>query len=161
MLLRHARAGWATPGMRDFDRPLTPAGIAECQRVGARMAAGGWQPVRVLCSGAARTRETLDRVRQRLPGEIGEVTFLDELYDSDATGYVALIAAHMGAGPLLVIGHNPMMEDLVTALPSQTHGEADPLPHGGFPTAGLAVLSFDGPVAPGKGRLLAFLDGAD
>ncbi|TIX99998.1 MAG: histidine phosphatase family protein, partial [Mesorhizobium sp.] len=36
-LLRHAKAGWALPGMRDFDRPLDASGIADAETMGAAM----------------------------------------------------------------------------------------------------------------------------
>ncbi|RUZ11954.1 histidine phosphatase family protein, partial [Mesorhizobium sp. M7A.F.Ca.US.007.01.2.1] len=36
-LLRHAKAGWALPGMRDFDRPLDASGRADAEMMGAAM----------------------------------------------------------------------------------------------------------------------------
>ncbi len=34
-LLRHAKAGWALPGVRDFDRPLDASGIADAEALTA------------------------------------------------------------------------------------------------------------------------------
>ncbi|RUX92559.1 histidine phosphatase family protein, partial [Mesorhizobium sp. M7A.F.Ca.CA.004.04.1.1] len=33
-LLRHAKAGWALPGMRDFDRPLDASGRSDAEMMG-------------------------------------------------------------------------------------------------------------------------------
>ncbi|TIV15839.1 MAG: histidine phosphatase family protein, partial [Mesorhizobium sp.] len=33
-LLRHAKAGWALPGVRDFDRPLDESGKADAEAMG-------------------------------------------------------------------------------------------------------------------------------
>ena len=61
-LLRHAKAGWAEPGMRDFDRPLEPLGRTDADAIGAAMRASAYIPDLVLCSTAKRARETLDWV---------------------------------------------------------------------------------------------------
>ena len=58
-LLRHARAGWALPGVRDFDRPLDATGQAEAEATGEAMRTSGYIPDVTLCSNARRARETL------------------------------------------------------------------------------------------------------
>ena len=85
-LLRHAKAGWAEPGMRDFDRPLEPLGRCDADAIGAAMRAHSFIPDLVLCSSAKRARETLDWVA-RHTGE-ARVIFSDNLYSTDAAGYV-------------------------------------------------------------------------
>ena len=109
-LLRHAKAGWAEPGMRDFDRPLEPLGRTDADAVGAAMRAGAYIPDLVLCSTAKRARETLDWVA-RHTGD-ARVIFSDSLYSTDAAGYVEFIRAAPDGDQVLVVGHNPMMEDL-------------------------------------------------
>ncbi|MET3660129.1 SixA phosphatase family protein [Aquamicrobium ahrensii] len=157
-LLRHARAGWAQPGMRDFDRPLDPPGAEEAVSTGAAMRACGYQPDLTLCSNARRARETLEGVAGGV--DTGRVVFLDTLYTEDAAFYLDAIREHGHLGSLLVIGHNPMMEDLTVAVSGEGDDGALAALHHGFPTAGLAVLNFEGGLseaAPGKGYLEAFL----
>src|SRR4051812_5811332 len=57
VLLRHAKA--ETPGdLIDFDRKLTTKGETDADAAGAWLADERWHPGLVLCSPAARTRQT-------------------------------------------------------------------------------------------------------
>ncbi|MGB3832513.1 MAG: histidine phosphatase family protein [Mesorhizobium sp.] len=157
-LLRHAKAGWAMPGMRDFDRALEASGVADAEQVGEAMRAHSFVPDLTLCSTAARARQTLEGIAGH--ADTGRVVFLDALYTQDAAGYLAMIREHGSAGSLLVIGHNPMMEDLAAAVSGRGAHEARAILDYGFPTSGLAVISFEGSLAaaaPGAGRLETFL----
>lgn len=161
-LLRHAKAGWAAPGMRDFDRPLEPNGRTDADAIGAAMVAKSYIPDLVLCSSAKRARETLDWVA-RHTGE-GRVVYSDSLYSTDAAGYVDFIRETADAGEVLLVGHNPMMEDLAMALSGGGNAQATNALNMGFPTSALAVIRFSGALsetAPGKGYLEAFITPAD
>lgn len=160
-LLRHAKAGWALPGMRDFDRPLDRAGRAEALATGDAMRARGYLPDVTLCSNAARARETLEELAARV--DTGRVFYFDRLYSDDAAGYLDLVRRR-AEGSVLVIGHNPMMEDLAAALSGAGEAVACTALGHGFPTSGLAVIAFDkgfAEAAPGAGYLQAFLTPAD
>lgn len=157
-LLRHAKAKWAEPGSRDYDRALELSGKADADNIAASMLLAGYMPDRVLCSGAKRARETWEAAARHLP--VADVRYMDELYSSDATGYVDIIRSAGGEGSVLVVGHNPMMEDLAMAL--SCGGEKDALATvaGGFPTCGLAVIRFSTPlssIAPEDGYLEEFV----
>jgi phosphohistidine phosphatase len=156
-LLRHAKAGWALPGMRDFDRPLDDAGNADAEAIGATMRDHGYVPDITLCSGAVRARETLQGIAGQ--ADTGRVVFCEKLYSEDAAGYLTLVHKNAVSGSVLVIGHNPMMEDLATALSAAGDAMAKALLGAGFPTSGLAVIAFQGGLknaAPGAGYLEAF-----
>lgn len=164
-LLRHAKAQMALPGMKDFDRPLADVGRVQSARVGARMAEDGYRPSLVLCSPALRTRQTLDGVRDSLPIGDDSIRFKDDLFGADASFYLGEIRAHSGAGALMIVGHNPMIEDVACALAGKG-GDPAALHRlmGGVPVAALAVIEFDdgfASAAPGSGRLLAFLTPQD
>jgi phosphohistidine phosphatase len=134
-LLRHAKAGWALPGVRDFDRPLDASGHADAEAAGAEMRSRGYVP------------------------DTGRVVFSDKLYSEDAAGYLALIHENAKSGSVLVIGHNPMMEDLATAISGDGDPSARATLSSGFPTSGLAVIAFPGSLkhaSPGNGYLEAF-----
>lgn len=156
-LLRHAKAGWALPGMRDFDRPLDDAGRADADRIGIEMRERGYVPDMTLCSAALRARQTLEAVAGQ--ADTGRVSFSDSLYSEDAAGYLSLIQQNANVGSILVIGHNPMMEDLAAAVSGAGDANAKALLGSGFPTSGLAVVAFPGSLgaaAPGAGYLEAF-----
>ncbi len=158
-LLRHAKAQWAEPGQRDFDRELAPAGEDEARAIGRAMAARDLWPERVVCSTAARARQTLDGVNT--VHDLSAVTqYSQDLYATDAPGYLEVVARAGFDGDFMLIGHNPMLEDVALALVSA--GEEGQLAalRMGFRTAGLVVIGFDGPLAhieKMKGTLEAYL----
>lgn len=161
-LLRHAKAGWAEPGMRDFDRPLEPIGRTDADAIGTLMRASAYIPDLVLCSSAKRARETWDWVARHTGN--GRVIYSDSLYSTDAAGYVDFIRKTAEADDVLLVGHNPMMEDVAMALSGDGDAHAQSTLHSGFPTSALAVIRFPGKLsetAPGKGYLEAFLTPAD
>jgi len=156
-LLRHAKAGWALPGVRDFDRPLDESGQVDAGEIGATMSELGYVPDLTLCSGALRARQTLEGVAAQ--ADTGRVQFDDTLYITDAAGYLDIIRQHCTADSILIIGHNPMMEDLAMAVSGSGEDRARATLHAGFPTSGLAVVRFDAGLcaaAPGNGYLEAF-----
>lgn len=161
-LLRHAKAGWALPGMRDFDRPLDASGRADAEMMGAAMRSRAYVPDLTLCSNARRAKETLEAIAGQ--ADTGRVLFLDKLYSEDAASYLSLIRDNGETGSLMVIGHNPMMEDLAMAVSGDGDEPARATLSHGFPTSGLAVVRFDGDLgkaARGTGYLEAFLTPAD
>ena len=144
--------------MRDFDRPLDASGCADAEATGLAMRTTGHIPDLTLCSNAVRARQTLEGIAGH--ADTGRVVFLDSLYSEDAAGYLAIIRKHGGSGSVLVIGHNPMMEDLALAVAGSGDDSARATLNAGFPTSGLAVIRFPGSLsgaAPGAGFLEAFL----
>lgn len=163
-LLRHAKAEWAKPGMRDFDRPLKDRGRRNAETIGAAMHTAGFVPDRVICSKAARALETWQAVSTTLGAVDCQVDITETLYGSDAAGYMRTINQAVGCERLLVIGHNPMMEDVAFALAGSGDESALAKLEKGFPTAGMAVIEFSNGLtdaAPGKGELKAFLTPSD
>ena len=103
--------------MRDFDRPLDRGGQGGCRHDGRSMLAAGYVAGRVLCSSARRARETLDGLAAHGRRRRTACIFLDRLYTEDAQGYLGADPRQWRhAASLLVIGHNPMMEDLASAI---------------------------------------------
>ena len=130
--------------------------------MGAAMQAARHIPDLTLCSSAKRARQTLERIAERT--DTGRTVFSDALYSEDAACYLDLIRENGAHGSVLVIGHNPMMEDLTLAVAGDGEENARTTLQHGFPTSGLAVLRFDGGLgeaAPGAGYLEAFLTPAD
>lgn len=165
LLLRHSKAAWAQPGMTDFDRPLEPRGRDHARRLGERMKALGLVPDLVLCSTAVRARQTWDGVAETLAPSGHRAEHLDELYTADAVGYLEIVRSHAAAAEAaIVVGHNPMMEELAIELAGSGDDKARAVLANGFPTSGLAVLEFSVPLsqaAPRVGTLAAFLTRKD
>jgi len=141
--------------MRDFDRPLEPSGRLDAQAIGAAMHARNFVPDLTLCSTAARARQTLEGVAMK--ADTGRVHFLESLYSDDASGYIETVRRHGEHSTLLVVGHNPMMEDLAAGMSGDGDPGARSLLGSGFPPSGLAVLRFDGGLDT-VGRSSGFLE---
>jgi phosphohistidine phosphatase len=158
-LLRHAKAVHAEPGMRDFDRPLHRRGIEECTFVAREMGKRGMMPSQILCSASKRTRETLALLGTALP-EAAKITFSEQLFSADAEGYLQMIREFGDARSLLVVAHNPCIEELATGLVSRGDRDAIDTLMRGFPTGGLAHFEFDGSFStlkPRSASLIAFI----
>jgi phosphohistidine phosphatase len=156
-LMRHAQAGWALPGQKDFDRTLDDTGYAQAEIIADLAADRGYRPDKVLCSTAKRCRETTEALRRAM-GEELDIEFSDALYAGPSTIYMDLVESWEDAQALMLVGHNPMMEELVRALLGETTA-ATAIPTG-YPCAGLAVIDIDlSPSARAStpGRLVTFL----
>lgn len=148
-LLRHAQSGWATPGQRDFDRTLDDTGYVEAEQVADKAADRGYTPDLVICSTAARCRQTSDAIRRAISAEI-EFLFVDDLYSGTLSSYLEIIDAQNGVKSVMLIGHNPTMEEVLNALIGPEAAMAA-VP-GGYPTAGLAVIDHGGDLAVAAAR---------
>lgn len=162
-LLRHGKARWADPGMKDFDRTLDEKGVAEAIAMGKAMVARGLVPEKIICSNAVRAKQTLLYVNEAL-GLQDKTTFTDELYATDAPGYLEIAAKVTDVDDVMLVGHNPMLEDL--AIGTAATGDQTEMYElqMGFRTAGLAVIAFDGPPVDFEslsGKLEAYLTPAD
>jgi phosphohistidine phosphatase len=158
-LLRHAKSSWNQPGLDDVDRVLASRGERDADRMGAYLAGEGLRPALVLCSPAVRARQTLARVLAG-PEADPDVRFDPALYASTSTALLdAVHAAPPGASPLMVVGHNPAIQELARSLA----GRGDRLDElrRKFPTGALAEIRFVADswldVAEGSGELVRFV----
>jgi phosphohistidine phosphatase len=158
-LLRHLKSSWDDDTLADHDRPLAPRGRKAGQRMARHLQTAGVTPELVLCSPSVRTRQTLEAVREAI-GE-PDARFPGELY---AASREELLAVLRGVEPdvasVLVIAHNPGLEDLAVTLAGRGDDEARQRLREKFPTGAFATLSFDGAwatLAPGECELAAFV----
>jgi phosphohistidine phosphatase len=149
--------------MRDFDRKLDERGIEEACLMGKLMLRHKLVPDQVICSTATRAVETLDALNESL--HLNDVTCFDQnLYATDAPGYLEIAAKSDFDGDIMLVGHNPMLEDAALALARTGDDEALDALQMGFRTAGLAIIRFDGPTSTfttNTGYLEAYLTPAD
>jgi phosphohistidine phosphatase len=137
LLLRHAKSDYPQ-GVADHERPLAARGVREAGLAGDWLRAHVPAVDAVLCSTAARTRETLARTRIEAP-----VDYVDRLYDATPG---AVIDEINGVDPdvatLLVIGHEPAMSAVALGLATPEGGNKTAAEHIStkFPTSSIAVL---------------------
>jgi phosphohistidine phosphatase len=157
-VLRHAKSSWGEPALRDHDRPLAPRGKRAAKAMARHLRDERIEPELVLCSTARRARETLLRIEPALGRRSVQVE--DALYGASAGALLERLQAVPDAiASVMVIGHNPGLEDLVVLLtePSPARSEVQAK----FPTAALASLAFDverwRDLRAGGGDLVAFV----
>lgn len=161
-LLRHAKSSWKEEGLEDFDRPLGKRGRAAAVAIGAHLARESIVPDQILCSSARRTRETLDAI-QAAAGAALPARFEKGLYLASAASLLRrLRRLNDTLSSVMLIGHNPGLEQLALAL-ADAHGGDPELRRAlatKFPTGGLAVIEADvarwADLLPSTGRLVAF-----
>ncbi len=138
-LLRHAKSSWADPTLLDHERPLAPRGRRDGKRIAKHVAQLGIEPELLLCSSAERTRETLKLIQPAL-GATSTVMLEMGLYAASAGRLLERIrAVPEPVASLMVIGHNPGLQDLALLLAS-AGAERERL-EAKFPTAALATLT--------------------
>jgi phosphohistidine phosphatase len=155
-LLRHAKSSWDDPSIPDHDRPLNKRGRRAAERMGEHLRAEGPGPDLVLCSSSRRTRETLERLGL---GAV-DVSIEDGLYGASKSQLLERIRTlDEGVGSALVIGHNPGLWDLATALTGADRGHDAARLREKFPTGAVSVFEVDGGwdgLGQGTARLTAF-----
>jgi phosphohistidine phosphatase len=152
LLLRHAKSSWDDPALADHDRPLAPRGRKASKLLGAHLRQDQPRISLVLCSSAQRTRETLEFV-----APTGEVLIERGLYGASADELLERLRRVPDKHDVvMLIGHNPAIEDLAIGLAGTDSGLAGQK----FPTCALATLTFNGPwrdLAPGRVELVSFV----
>ncbi|MGF1649097.1 MAG: histidine phosphatase family protein [Hyphomicrobiaceae bacterium] len=145
ILFRHAKSAWDEAGLEDFDRGLAARGIEAAPRMAEWIAATGYIPDLVLCSSAQRTRATFDLARRPLGLGSEHVCYLDELYHATPATLLATVrAASDPVSTLMIIGHNPGLQDFAIMMIGSGDAELIRALSIKLPTAAVVVLTFDG-----------------
>jgi phosphohistidine phosphatase len=160
LLLRHAKSAW--PDVADHERPLARRGRRDAPVAGGWLRTAGRVPDRVVCSTARRARETWQLAAAELDA-CPAVRFDPRVYGA-AAGELLDLARQTAPATrrLLIVGHDPAMQELTLALASAQAGDAEALGRVRFkfPTAAIAVLEFTGTwqgLGPEQARLTVFV----
>lgn len=140
MLLRHAKSDLPS-GVSDHERPLASRGRHDAPLMGQQMARRRLQPNHVIASTALRTRETLTLIEPYLGSHT--LRYERAIYEASPEAILRVIrAVEPAVASLLIVGHNPGLEQTASLLVKGGGTAIDPLDEK-FPTAALAVLDFD------------------
>jgi phosphohistidine phosphatase len=143
-VLRHAKSSWGNSYLADHDRPLAPRGRRAADALAEHVATIGPAPTLVLCSTARRAQDTLAPVRERLPDRT-DVLVEAELYGATAPELLARLRRVPEDTPdVLLVGHNPGLEDLVRGLGRDGDPGLIGRVRSKFPSGALATLAFGG-----------------
>jgi len=141
LIMRHAKSSWSSEGLADIDRPLSGRGKRDAPRMARWLGERDLVPGLILASPAKRTRSTAKRLTKACDFS-GEVRLIESLYDATAETYLQVLAdlqyeEHRTRtdedrlNRVMVIGHNPTLEELVYELTGESHR---------MPTAAIAVV---------------------
>jgi phosphohistidine phosphatase len=161
VLMRHAKSAWDNADLPDTDRPLSPRGQKAAPLMAERLRKAGYRPDIVLCSTAKRARETMDLMAEALPKK-AKIQQLKELYMAVPREMLNAVAKMPdSAETVMLIGHNPGMGSLAAWLAGDGDSELLRKVRRKFPTAAIAVVTFDvahwSEVSGEGGTLTAFL----
>lgn len=156
-ILRHAKSDWGDPSLEDFNRPLNDRGWKAAKRMGRELEHRDVQFDLVIASPAARVRETIDGLREKLELNV-EIRFEPRMYGASEETLLQIVRSlsEKVHAPLLV-GHNPGLQRLAVEL---THGDSEHLRQrvtDRFPTSALARIELPAyrwsDVEPGSGTI--------
>ena len=148
LLLRHAKSSWKDSELRDFDRPLNGRGLNAAPIMGKFISKRKLTPELIISSPAVRARMTAALAMEG--GELqSELRYDERIYEADMETLLKVVSQiDETAETVLLVGHNPGMQELVKALTGEEHE---------FPTATLAQISLKldkwSSVQPASGRL--------
>lgn len=163
LLMRHAKSSRSDPALPDRDRPLNTRGWQAAAAMRAAMRRLGLVPDLILVSPSRRTLQTLDGLE---PWDDTPLTeHVEALYLGNAAQLLgALHGVAETVRSVLLIGHNPGMQDLALDLAGeQARAHPDAAMHrmmAKFPSGALAEFAIAGPwwmLSAGGGRLIRFL----
>ena len=162
-LLRHAKAEPGDAGTEDFDRNLMLSGVQDGAAMARYLRKSEYGVDLILCSSSARTTQTAELVLKEIEAPI---EYRANLYLADAARLIAATrGAPAAASGLMLVGHNPGMEDAAARLAREPVRRKERARHEAleekFPTCALAVLEFDvgrwRDVKEGSGKLIEFV----
>lgn len=144
-ILRHAKSGWDAPVERDFDRPINGRGRRGAALMGEYWRRQGWPLDWVIASPAVRVTETLDLFMPAAGFADLEPHWERRVYLASAATLLDVVRETGAVGDdLLLVGHNPGLEDLAMMLvPADAANPARTALEEKLPTAALVRISID------------------
>lgn len=143
MILRHAKAQADSPA-GDFARSLTATGREQAGDVGAALLEQKLIPQSIYSSTAKRALQTAELICEQLVIDKHDIARRDELYLADTETFLSLFHdINDRISRVLIVGHNPALEDLVEDMSQAAFISDQPNGKKLLP-ASMVVLEFDG-----------------
>src|SRR5919198_2099009 len=116
LILRHAKSSWKEPDLQDHDRPLNKRGKRDAPRIGKLLMELDLVPDLIISSTAKRAKDTAKAVGEASKYN-GRIELNPSLYGTDFDSYLrALRLVPDDFNKVLIVGHNPALEELVSLL---------------------------------------------
>jgi phosphohistidine phosphatase len=122
LILRHAKSSWADSSVDDWQRPLNERGHRDAPRAGEWLRERSLMPDVIITSDAVRARTTAEAVA-KAAGYSRDIVADPSLYHAKPEDVVDVLNGVADeAHTVLIVGHNPGLEDLVSQLTGEHHG---------------------------------------
>ncbi|WGF88898.1 SixA phosphatase family protein [Marinivivus vitaminiproducens] len=144
LLMRHAKSSWDDLTLADRERPLADRGRKDAAVIAKELVKRKLTPDLVLHSDAVRAAETYAAMRETLPSDL-PARPMRSLYPGSPSR-IAAVLNRLGddIGTVLVISHSPGLATLARRLAAEGKKKERKRLTEKFPTAAVAVLTFDG-----------------
>jgi len=143
-LFRHAKSDWNDARLRDFDRPLNERGREGAAVMGRHIFEHGIRWNRIISSPAVRATQTVE-IAAEAAGTNPAINWDRRIYLASSASLLDLLRDQEDdPGTILMVGHNPGLEDLIFDLvPDDGGSPMRDIVEEKFPTAAYAVLELD------------------
>lgn len=161
-LFRHAKSDWSDARARDFDRPLNERGQRGARAMGEYIRSTARRFDRMIASPAVRAAETVEEASKAW-GCTFKVEWDRRIYLASSATLIDLVKEISGdPASILMVGHNPGLEDLIFDLvPDDGSSPLRDVVEQKFPTATFAVMELAvdrwSDVTEGCGRLVELM----
>lgn len=148
VILRHAKSAWPED-VPDHERPLAERGERDAPVAGRWLAEHVGVIDVALCSPATRARQTWTLAAGELAGT-PDTRYDERIYGASPGDLLAVVQdIEDDVGTAVLVGHNPGLSHLVTALAGQRHE---------LKTSGIAVLTWPGEWADARSAPVTLAD---
>ncbi len=116
LLMRHGKSDWRCE-VEDFERPLKKRGKRGAQRMGAWLKAQDILPDFIVSSPAERAYNTAAKLTKAMGLTVQDIDVDERIYEANLEQLQAVLAdCPQAAKRVLVVGHNPGLEELLCYL---------------------------------------------
>jgi phosphohistidine phosphatase len=116
LIMRHAKSSWSNSFVSDHNRPLNKRGKKDAPRMGALLKQEEMVPELIISSTAERAMATAEAAALSADYE-NEIQYTRQFYHADAETYLEVLQdLPDDITRVMVVGHNPGMEELVHLL---------------------------------------------
>ncbi len=134
-LLRHAKSSWKNPELLDFERPLNRRGKKDAPAMGKFLKSKEVEIELLLCSPAKRACKTAKKVAKEIAYPKQKILYKKEIYEANVADLFGVVQETPNAiASLMIVGHNPSLNDFANLLLSEN-------PIENIPTAGIVAIS--------------------
>ncbi|MDZ7716737.1 MAG: histidine phosphatase family protein [Balneolaceae bacterium] len=117
LLLRHAKSSHEDSSLDDFDRPLANRGLKDAPMMGTFVKNTGYVPDLIISSPAKRAMQTAELFADASGTGKADIKWNEDFYYGSSYDYLEEIQqCAEGLDCIMLVGHNPKMEETVSLL---------------------------------------------